>query len=91
MTQVTCNKCGWVAFEVTREHAERSVLEFNTWFDTQTPEVQAMDGGKGLSIRIYERCHFCGGPYTDFRESREGDCPDGCTLCPIICRDQHKV
>lgn len=36
------------------------------------------------SIRRHERCFRCGNSYRDFRPSVAGDCPDGCTIQPII-------
>lgn len=81
----TCKKCGWVAFGVTRDFAEKEVARFNTYFDTLTREEQlGYYAGKGSSIAIYEKCLSCGGSYTNFRDSVPGDCPIGCTLSPII-------
>lgn len=80
----TCNHCGWVHMGVTRQFAENAVAEFNIFFETQTPEVREMYGNKPASITAYEHCFRCGGPHTDMRESKAGDCPDGCTLQPII-------
>lgn len=82
--QRTCNKCGRVAFAVSRAYAETEVAKFNTWFEQQTQETKDMYGGEGSSIEEYERCLMCGGSYENFREAKEGDCPNGCTLSPII-------
>lgn len=84
MTERTCNNCGWVAFAVTREYAEAEVAKFNAWFDKQTQVIKDAYGGTGSSIGGYERCMSCGGPYTNFRASKPGDAPNGCTLNPII-------
>ena len=43
-----------------------------------------MFGNKPASIHEYEHCGLCNGPHTDMREFTAGDCPDGCTLGPII-------
>lgn len=80
---VTCNKCGRVHFGVTREDAQAEVDRFNRYFDTLTPENQEMFGRRS-SIDSYERCIACGNPYTNFRPSQPGDCPDGCTINPVI-------
>jgi len=81
----TCNKCGWVHFAVTREHAENEVKTFNDYFDTLTEEEQQRNyGGKCSSIKQYEQCFFCGNDYTDFRVAEKDDCPIGVTLGPII-------
>ena len=81
--QRTCLKCGWVHFGVTRAYAEEQVAKFGAYFDSQPPEVQAQFGRKS-SMADYERCNFCGGPHTNFRSSEPNDCPDGCTIGPII-------
>jgi hypothetical protein len=70
---------------VSREHAEHEVKSFNEYFATLTKEKQDdYYGGTGSSIEFYERCKSCGGPYTNFRPSQPGDCPEGCTINPII-------
>lgn len=81
----TCNKCGWVHFSVTRHYAETEVQQFNEYFAGLSKEEQDdFYGGTKSSIVSYERCFFCGNVYTDFRKSKEDDCPVGCTLGPII-------
>ena len=86
MTQLrTCNACGWVAFGVTRESAVTSVMRFNDYFNRLSLEQQqAYYNGKGASLDSYMRCFRCGGNYTNFRDSKEGDCPYGVTLQPIL-------
>ena len=76
---ITCNKCGWVHFPVTRAHAIAEVIKFNQWFDKQDQETKDSFGGKGSSVEKYDRCFFCG-PGATFRPFKEGDCPDGCTI-----------
>jgi len=84
----TCNKCGTVAFGVTREFAEAEVKRFNEYYEKLSPQKQQdYYGGTKSSLRQYERCG-CGNPHTNFRAFKEGDCPDGCTLGPII-REDH--
>ncbi len=80
----TCNHCGWVHMGVTRQFAENAVAEFNTYFAAQVLSVREMFGNKPARISEYERCNRCGGPHTDMREFTAGDCPDGCTIGPII-------
>lgn len=80
----TCNRCGWVHVGVTRAFAEDAVASFNTYFEAQVPSVREMFGNKHAGISEYERCFRCGGPHTDMREFTAGDCPDGCTIGPII-------
>lgn len=80
----TCNKCNWVYFTVTREFAENEVKAFNEYFDTLSKDKQDnYYGGKKSLIENYEFCH-CGNGYKNFRESLPTDCPDGCTMNPII-------
>lgn len=80
----TCIQCGWVHFGVSREYAEREVKEFNEYYDKQPTEVKELFGSHS-NIKNYERCGCCGGSYKNFRVSKENDCPEGCTLNPIIC------
>ncbi len=81
----TCNKCGWVAFGVTSEYAEAEVKRFNEMYDELTAgEKERYYGSRGASMASYEKCNRCGNNYKDFRESKEDDCPVGCTLGPII-------
>lgn len=88
MNQVTCKACGWVHFHVSRKNAELEVKSFNEYFDT-LPERDKQDyyGNRKSNIRIYEKCGYCGGSYKNFRESNVGDCSDGCTIGPIIDRE----
>lgn len=80
---VTCTKCGWVHFAVTRAFAEAEVERFNTYFATLTKEEQDLYySGEGSSIKSYEHCNLCSGK--DFRPSQPDDCPDGCTIGPVI-------
>lgn len=80
----TCNHCGWVHMGVTRQFAENAVAEFNTYFAAQVLSVREMFGNKPARISEYEHCNGCGGLYTYMRDFTAGDCPDGCTLGPII-------
>lgn len=81
---VTCLKCGWVYFEVTRAYAEDEVKRFNEYFDSLPKEQQdEFYGGNKSSVKNYERC-WCGNDYKNFRLSKEGDCPTGCTQSPMI-------
>jgi len=79
----TCNQCGWVAFGVTRAVAEAEVERFNQFYQSSPPETKELYGGPS-SIAHYECCNRCGNEHTGFHASEKGDCPDGCTLSPII-------
>lgn len=85
---VTCNKCGWVHFEVSREYAQNEVQHFGEYFRTLTLERQEeYYGGRPGYIEDYEHCGLCNNSYKNFRDSVEGDCPDGSTQSPIINRN----
>jgi hypothetical protein len=79
----TCNRCGWVMFDVTREQAETEVAKFNEYFWSAARTIRDSYGGPS-HISHYEYCALCRNSYKDFRETKPGDCPDGCTLNPII-------
>lgn len=81
----TCKTCGTVAFGITRESALAEVKSFNDYYDSLSRKKQEDNyGGIRSSIVHYERCTLCGNRFKDFRETVKGDCPDGCTLGPII-------
>jgi len=88
--KVTCLSCGWAAYQITRADAETCVASFNLFYDSAPEEVQQHYGGRS-DIDDYERCTRCGGDYKNFRDFKEGDCPDGCTLSPIIDRTDQGV
>jgi hypothetical protein len=79
---VTCVKCGWVHMPYTRAEAQAEVDQFNAWFVQQTDETKANYGGKQSTVKDYEGCDRCGG--LEFRPFKSGDCPDGCTIGPVI-------
>ena len=80
----TCGRCGWVHFAVSRTFAEEQVRRFNEFFDSQTGEVKESYGNKHSEIKNYERCFVCRAPFTCFKPFKEGDCPIGVTMQPII-------
>ena len=79
----TCNQCGWVAFGVSRAFAEAAVARFNAFYEASLPEIRECYSGPS-SIVHYECCHRCGSAHANFHDSEAGDCPDGCTLSPVI-------
>jgi len=42
----------------------------------------------GAHTSTYLKCRGCGGSYKNFRDSRSSDSPLGCTLSPILARDE---
>lgn len=79
----TCLNCGWVHFGVKRKYAENAVAKFNEYYEAQDDETKGMFGGPS-NIDQYLYCCKCEGSYQNFRKAREDDCPEGCTLSPII-------
>lgn len=78
----TCERCGWVYMGVTREYAQDEVQRFNDYFATLSEEIREMFGDKPSDIANYEGCRICRN--NKFRPFKEGDCPDGCTIGPVI-------
>lgn len=78
--EVTCIRCGWVSYAVTKAEAEQNIAKFNEFYDAQPSEVQAMYAGRS-SLEQY-RCLRCGG--TEFRPAEPGDAPKYVTLNPVI-------
>lgn len=70
MKMVTCNECGWVYYAISRMEAIQ--------------EVQR--GDENSNIIDYEFCSVCHNNYKNFRDSLDGDSPEGCKLYPIIDR-----
>lgn len=96
---VTCNKCGWVHYAITREEAEQNVKTFCDYYDNADLETKKFFNSLNTSIipdkydrnelfRTYTVCMSCGNSYTNFRPSKAGDCPMGCTLNPILHFDE---
>lgn len=79
----TCNQCGWVHFGVTREQAVKAIADFNEFYDHQPATMQQCYASRAC-IEHYSCCDVCGGPHMNFRDSVPSDCPDGCTIGPII-------
>jgi hypothetical protein len=81
--QVTCLNCGWVHMGMTKEQAAQEVANFNVYFAKLTPkEQQDYYKGRPSSIEMYIGCFRC--KQTRFRKAVPGDCPDGCTIQPVV-------
>lgn len=78
--EVTCLKCGWVSFAVTKADALKEIEKFNGWYRKQPEDVKARYGQES-SLDQY-RCLRCKG--TEFRRSKPGDAPRGVTLNPVV-------
>lgn len=84
---MTCKNCGWVHFGVSKQHVNDWNIRWIELCKTQPEEWLQSFGIKNRippSDKIYYQCFFCGGPHTNFRESKPGDCPEGCTIQPIL-------
>lgn len=80
-----CPECNWVAFRVTRKYAERQVKRFNDYFATLTKQRQdEYYGGKGSSIKSYERCFRCGASHKKAKVALGTEVPMGSTIQPMI-------
>jgi hypothetical protein len=94
--QLTCNNCGWVHFGVSREYVEKQTQEFGDYWDAADKETKESFWSRAVRGPMpdlfpraehalgYTKCQRCRGSYTNFRESKEGDCPNGCTIGPIL-------
>jgi len=79
---VTCTHCGRVGVKYTPEQMNNAILRFNDWFESQTQSTKDNFGNKQSKESDYS-CLTCGhyGPYRLFKA---GDCPDGCTISPVV-------
>ena len=97
MNNVTCNNCGWVHFPVTRAYAKQQTREFADFWNNAPTETKLNYFRYGASpeelpekydeekhFQGYEYCHRCGEHYKNFRESLPKDCPDWCTISPVL-------
>ena len=83
-TTYTCCRCGWVYMGVSRKFAEDEVKAFHDYFKKLSKKKrQDYYNNIPSDISDYEFCH-CGNSHKNFRLSKPGDCPDGCTLSSII-------
>lgn len=77
----TCNSCGTVYFGVSLKAAKTEVRRFNKYFNSLSERAKkTYSKGK---LENYLKC-YCGNDFTNFRDTKEGDCPDGVTISPIV-------
>lgn len=85
MTNRTCIRCGWVHFGVSRAEALDSISRFMEYYGTLSiSQRESFYKSNPPSIADYEHCMVCVNSYKNFRPYKKGDCPDGCTLSPIL-------
>ena len=93
---VTCTNCGWVHFGVSKKYMDQQAKEFAEYFNSSNLETKKLFWNEKYRgpipdkypidqhIKSYFHCARCGESYKNFRESKENDCPDGCTIGPIL-------
>lgn len=75
-------------FELSKRSVSEEVKRFNTYFKALSKKRQKdLYGGTGSSVAKYKKCMRCGESYKKFVDYKEGDMPDGCTINPIMCRE----
>lgn len=86
----TCIKCKTVAFGVSRQYAVAQAIKFTNFIHSIYGQQVADQYGitnpteyKQDWFETYGKCD-CGATWDTFRDFKENDCPDGCTLSPII-------
>ena len=84
MNLVKCGRCGWVHFAMTLAEVEREVQQFNEFYATLGEEGRASYGNKPSSIARYKKCFLCGASHKLMVPAKEGDCPDGSTIQPVL-------
>lgn len=86
---VTCLGCGWVYFQVSEAFVQDWEKTWEKYWPTLDQEGRESFGlPDGPPSRAsYLKCR-CGNPYTNFRDAKKGDSPDGCTINPILNRSE---
>lgn len=87
---VTCKDCGWVHKQVSMKYVQNWKKEWDEFWPTLNEEGKESYGlQKGPpSISTYLHCFFCSGSYKNFRDALDDDCPIGCTIQPILGRNE---
>ena len=94
MKCVTCIGCGWVHMSVSAEYVRDWEREWQVRFDNETPEYLESYGITTAPPKAkgqYLNCHRCNGSYKNFRDYKDGDMPDGCTISGILSRDEDWI
>ena len=80
---VTCLKCAWVSFAVSKAQAQAEIKQFNEYYDTLPKSKQELYYRNTKPTPFNYTCLKCGG--AEFRPTTDGEVPNGCTLNPVIC------
>jgi len=88
MSRVTCKQCGWVHFQVSSQYIDKWEADWKIFWAKSSQETREAYGCPNEPPKRdgYYKCFFCGGDYTNFRDFKAGDCPEGCTIQPILSR-----
>lgn len=77
---VTCKSCGTVSFLITLKEAKAEIRRFNRYYNSLSKAVQKKYyGGNESTLQNYRCCLKM-----DLRKSKKGDCPNGCTISPVV-------
>ena len=79
-----CPKCGWVHIGISEADAERSVADFNEYYESLSTQGREPFGGKPASTEGYKRCFRCKSPSETFVPANEADAPLGARLQVVI-------
>ncbi|MCJ2048802.1 hypothetical protein [Methylobacterium sp. J-070] len=77
---VTCLACGWVSYAISRSQAEANVERFNRFRAEDPSRLRYWPNPKAIGSY---RCMGCSG-WGPYRPAREGDCPRGATINPVL-------
>jgi predicted nucleic-acid-binding Zn-ribbon protein len=85
---LTCKKCGWVHFGVSRQFAIKEVHKFNAYFESLTLQERKKNyGNKPASLLgNYGLCFCCRNTNANMRNitTKELDAIRGSTVQPIV-------
>jgi len=77
---VTCTRCSWVSYAVSRAEAEQRIARHNAMRLEHPDNLRFWPNP--TSLERY-RCLGCGG-WGPYRSARTGDCPSGATINPVL-------
>lgn len=84
----TCNKCGKVYAAWSLERIISEISKFNTWYESLPNSQKSSYSGRS-SLKNYKYCYSCGNIYTNFRDYKKGDIPNGSTISTILSRKEQ--
>jgi hypothetical protein len=72
---------------MSKQECVEEVNSFNEFYEKLSP-VDKESYGRKSSLDLYTHCHSCGNDYKNFKDALPDDCPDGCTIGPIMNRNE---